>query len=135
MTAGAKSFGSFFSGVANKAGARIKETVKDNVSLHSYMSIESRLVTIRCSQSILGAFNKEQEAFIKDQSGKGGDAGVCPWVGHGLNEDKIKEEILSLSGVSLSESMLLCRTFYVLTFLLCLGSSKFRSRSTSRNRF
>lgn len=33
VTAGAKSFGSFFSGVANKAGAKIKETVKDNVSL------------------------------------------------------------------------------------------------------
>lgn len=32
VTAGAKSFGSFFSGVANKAGAKIKETVKDNVS-------------------------------------------------------------------------------------------------------
>lgn len=32
MTAGAKSFGSFLSGVVNKAGAKIKETVKDNVS-------------------------------------------------------------------------------------------------------
>lgn len=32
MTAGAKSFGSFFTGVVNKAGAKIKETVKDNVS-------------------------------------------------------------------------------------------------------
>jgi hypothetical protein len=53
-------------------------------------------------QSILGEFNKEQEAFIKDQSGKDGDIGVCPWVGHGLNEDKIKEEIVSLSGVSLN---------------------------------
>jgi hypothetical protein len=51
-------------------------------------------------QSILGEFNKEQEAFIKDQSGKGGDVGLCPWVGH-QNEDKIKEEIVSLSGVSL----------------------------------
>jgi hypothetical protein len=51
-------------------------------------------------QSILGEFNKEQEAFIKDQSGKGGDVGLCPWVGH-QNEEKIKEEIVSLSGVSL----------------------------------
>lgn len=33
VTAGAKSFGSFFSGVVNKAGAKIKETVKDNVSV------------------------------------------------------------------------------------------------------
>jgi hypothetical protein len=32
MTAGAKSFGSFFTGVVNKAGAKIKESVKDNVS-------------------------------------------------------------------------------------------------------
>lgn len=36
VTAGAKSFGSFFSGVVNKAGAKIKETVKDNVSFHSF---------------------------------------------------------------------------------------------------
>ena len=51
-------------------------------------------------QPILGEFNKEQEAFIKGQSGKSTEAGVCPWVGH-TNEDKIKEEILSLSAVSL----------------------------------
>ncbi|CRK99345.1 CLUMA_CG012695, isoform B [Clunio marinus] len=76
VTAGAKSFGSFFTGVVNKAGAKIKETVKDN--------------------SILGEFNKEQEAFIKDQSGKSDEVGICPWIGH-QNEDKIKEEILSLS--------------------------------------
>lgn len=36
MTAGAKSFGSFFTGVVNKAGAKIKETVKDNVSDFAY---------------------------------------------------------------------------------------------------
>lgn len=53
------------------------------------------------TQSLLHDFNKEQEAFIKDQSGKSGDAGVCPWVGH-KNEDKIKEEVLNLSGVSYS---------------------------------
>jgi hypothetical protein len=47
----------------------------------------------------LGEFNKEQEAFIKDQSGKNIEAGVCPWIGH-KNEEKIKEEILSLSSVS-----------------------------------
>lgn len=51
------------------------------------------------TQSLLSDFNKEQEQFIKDQSGKSGDAGVCPWVGH-KNEDKIKEEVLNLSGVS-----------------------------------
>jgi hypothetical protein len=32
VTAGAKAFGSFFSGVVNKAGDKIKETVKHNVS-------------------------------------------------------------------------------------------------------
>lgn len=32
VTAGAKSFGSFLAGAVSKAGARIKETVKDNVS-------------------------------------------------------------------------------------------------------
>lgn len=50
-------------------------------------------------QPILGEFNKEQEAFIKDQSGKNTEAGVCPWIGH-KNEDKIKEEVFSLSSVS-----------------------------------
>lgn len=100
MTAGAKSFGSFFTGVVNKAGAKIKETVKDNVSIKATNCLRLVALISVDLQSILGEFNKEQEAFIKDQSGKGGDAGICPWVGHGLNEDKIKEEILSLSGVS-----------------------------------
>ncbi|CAO1416344.1 unnamed protein product [Diamesa tonsa] len=76
VTAGAKSFGSFLYGAVNKAGAKIKESVKDN--------------------TILGEFNKEQDAFIKDQSGKSTEPGTCPWIGHS-NEDKIKEEILSLS--------------------------------------
>lgn len=76
VTAGAKSFGSFLSGVVNKAGDKIKETVKHN--------------------PILGEFNKEQEAFIKDQSGKNIEAGVCPWIGH-KNEEKIKDEVFSLS--------------------------------------
>lgn len=34
VQAGAKSFGSFFTGVVNKAGAKIKETVKDNVRIN-----------------------------------------------------------------------------------------------------
>lgn len=98
VTAGAKSFGSFFSGVVNKAGAKIKETVKDNVSKHQ--TDRSVGINLNHSQSILGEFNKEQEAFIKDQSGKSSDPGSLPWVGH-QNEEKIKEEILSLSAVSL----------------------------------
>lgn len=96
VTAGAKSFGSFFSGVANKAGAKIKETVKANVSSHRRDKTAS--INFHRSQSILGEFNKEQEAFIKDQSGKSSDPGSLPWVGH-QNEEKIKEEILSLSAV------------------------------------
>lgn len=82
------------------------------------------------SQSILGEFNKEQEAFIKDQSGKGGEAGVCPWIGH-QNEDKIKEEILSLSGVSWNPFY--CFAIGLQFFISYLGSPKFRSCSTSRN--
>lgn len=49
------------------------------------------------AQTILGEFNKEQEAFIKNQQGAGGP-GACPWSGH-ANEAKIKEEIMSLSAV------------------------------------
>ncbi|XP_055607569.1 synapse-associated protein of 47 kDa isoform X3 [Uranotaenia lowii] len=74
VTAGAKSIGSFLFTSFNKAGDKIKH-LKDN--------------------TILGEFNKEQEAFIKNQKGAGG-AGACPWSGH-ANEAKIKEEILSLS--------------------------------------
>jgi hypothetical protein len=49
-------------------------------------------------QPILGEFSKEQEAFIKDQSGKNTEPGVCPWVGH-KHEEKIRDEVLSLSSV------------------------------------
>ncbi|XP_055549012.1 synapse-associated protein of 47 kDa isoform X2 [Wyeomyia smithii] len=74
VTAGAKSIGSFLYSSFNKAGDKIKH-LKDN--------------------TILGEFNKEQEAFIKNQQGAG-EPGACPWTGH-ANETKIKEEILSLS--------------------------------------
>lgn len=74
VTAGAKSIGSFLYSSFNKAGDKIKH-LKDN--------------------TILGEFNKEQEAFIKNQQG-GSGPGACPWSGH-ANEAKIKEEILSLS--------------------------------------
>lgn len=55
------------------------------------------MVVFFFSQTILGEFNKEQEAFIKNQQGAGGP-GACPWSGH-ANEAKIKEEIMSLSAV------------------------------------
>lgn len=80
--AGAKSFGSFLYSAVNKAGktvseasAKIKETVEKN--------------------SILGEFNKEQEAFVKSQSGTSTTA-LPPWVGC-ANEEALKEECLSLS--------------------------------------
>lgn len=44
-------------------------------------------------------FNKEQDAFIKSQGGAGG-SGQCPWEGHQA-ADKIKEEIMTLSAVSI----------------------------------
>ncbi|XP_041982820.1 synapse-associated protein of 47 kDa isoform X2 [Aricia agestis] len=80
--AGAKSLGNFLYSAVNKAGAKvseagakIKKTVEEN--------------------SILGEFNKEQDAFIKGQD-KGGAAAVAPWVG-APNEAGLKEECLSLS--------------------------------------
>ncbi|XP_055706413.1 synapse-associated protein of 47 kDa isoform X2 [Phlebotomus papatasi] len=75
VTQGVKSFGSFLYSSVNKAGAKIKETVKDN--------------------SILGDFTKEQEAFMKENAGKGG-SGQPPWVGI-ANGEKVKEEIICLS--------------------------------------
>uniref|UniRef100_A0A1B0CV20 BSD domain-containing protein n=1 Tax=Lutzomyia longipalpis TaxID=7200 RepID=A0A1B0CV20_LUTLO len=51
VTQGVKSFGSFLYSSVNKAGAKIKETVKDN-----------------------------QEAFMKENAAKGG-SGQLPWVG------------------------------------------------------
>ncbi|XP_014252138.1 synapse-associated protein of 47 kDa isoform X2 [Cimex lectularius] len=81
--AGAKSFGNFLYSAVNKAGktvseasAKIKKSVEEN--------------------SLLGEFNKEQEAFIKEKQGKGNGTPVPPWVGC-PNQDSLKEECLSLS--------------------------------------
>ncbi|CAG5056953.1 unnamed protein product [Parnassius apollo] len=81
--AGAKSLGNFLYSAVNKAGAKvseagakIKKTVEEN--------------------SILGEFNREQDAFIKGQDSRGGGAAVAPWVG-APNEAALKEECLSLS--------------------------------------
>ncbi|XP_063242693.1 LOW QUALITY PROTEIN: synapse-associated protein 1 [Bacillus rossius redtenbacheri] len=80
---GAKSIGSFLFSAVNKAGktvseasAKIKKTVEEN--------------------SLLGEFNKEQEAFIKEKQEKSSDAAVPPWVGC-PNEETLKEECLTLS--------------------------------------
>lgn len=78
-------------------------------------------------QKILSEFNKEQEAFIKDQSGKNVDAGVCPWVGH-KNEDKIKEEVINLSNVSVLSQF---NTIENCLFKFILGPSKLCSSTTS----
>ncbi|GLV41687.1 Synapse-associated protein 47kD [Carabus blaptoides fortunei] len=81
--AGAKSIGSFLYSAVNKAGktvseasAKIKKTVEEN--------------------SILGEFNREQDAFVKGKAGSNSDAAVPPWVGC-ANEESLKEECLSLS--------------------------------------
>ncbi|XP_068619486.1 synapse-associated protein of 47 kDa isoform X2 [Battus philenor] len=81
--AGAKSLGNFLYSAVNKAGAKvseagakIKKTVEEN--------------------SILGEFNREQDAFIKGQDARGNNAAAPPWVG-APNEGALKEECLSLS--------------------------------------
>ena len=67
--------------------------------------------TILYFQSLLGEFNKEQEAFIKEKQGKASDAAVPPWVGC-PNEESLKEEFLTLSTVSepmgIQNALLLC---------------------------
>ncbi|XP_012251191.2 synapse-associated protein of 47 kDa isoform X3 [Athalia rosae] len=84
--AGAKSLGGFLYSAVNKAGksvaeasAKIKKTVEENVS----------------NQSLLGEFNKEQDAFIASKQGEKGEA-VAPWVG-APNEEALREECLALS--------------------------------------
>ncbi|XP_046426857.1 synapse-associated protein of 47 kDa isoform X2 [Neodiprion fabricii] len=80
--AGAKSLGGFLYSAVNKAGksvveasAKIKKTVEEN--------------------SLLGEFNKEQDAFIASKQGEKGEA-VAPWVG-APNEEALREECLALS--------------------------------------
>lgn len=102
VTQGAKTFGSFLYSAANKAGSKIKESVKSNVSWFFCLYVANRRFLI-CGlcwivQPILGEFNKEQDAFIRGQAGS--EAAVAPWVGH-ANEEQVKEEILGLSAVSL----------------------------------
>uniref|UniRef100_A0A2A4K3V9 BSD domain-containing protein n=1 Tax=Heliothis virescens TaxID=7102 RepID=A0A2A4K3V9_HELVI len=81
--AGAKSLGSFLYSAVNKAGAKVSEA-----SAKIKKTVEEN--------SILGEFNREQDAFIKGQEGRGSAAAVPPWVG-APNEPALKEECLSLS--------------------------------------
>ncbi|XP_013790690.1 synapse-associated protein 1-like, partial [Limulus polyphemus] len=46
--------------------------------------------------SILGDFNKEQEAFLRSKSSGSCDTPVAPWVGY-VDEETVKQQILSLS--------------------------------------
>lgn len=80
--AGAKSLGNFLYSAVNKAGAKVSEA-----SAKIKKTVEEN--------SILGEFNREQDAFIKGQD-KGNGATAPPWVG-APNEAALKEECLSLS--------------------------------------
>ncbi|XP_052750913.1 synapse-associated protein of 47 kDa isoform X2 [Galleria mellonella] len=81
--AGAKSLGNFLYSAVNKAGAKVSEA-----SAKIKKTVEEN--------SILGEFNREQDAFIKGQEGRGGAAAVAPWIG-APNEAALKDECLSLS--------------------------------------
>ncbi|XP_047511920.1 synapse-associated protein of 47 kDa isoform X5 [Pieris napi] len=80
--AGAKSLGNFLYSAVNKAGAKVSEA-----SAKIKKTVEEN--------SILGEFNREQDAFIKGQEKEGG-AATAPWVG-APNEASLKEECVSLS--------------------------------------
>lgn len=79
----AKHFGSFLFSVANKAGKTVTETAK-------------QLKHTVEENSILGDFNKEQEAFVKEKGQHRTEAAVPPWVGYS-EEESMKQQILSLS--------------------------------------
>ncbi|XP_076357801.1 synapse-associated protein 1-like isoform X2 [Tachypleus tridentatus] len=79
----AKLLGNFLFSVANKAGKTVTETAK-----HLKHTVEDK--------SILGDFNKEQEAFLRNKSSGSCDTPVAPWVGY-VDEETVKQQILSLS--------------------------------------
>ncbi|GIY22111.1 synapse-associated protein 1 [Caerostris darwini] len=79
----AKSFGSFLYGIANKTSRTLTETAK-------------QLKTTVEENSILGDFNKEQEAFVTSKNADSKDECPPPWVGT-EDEEYVKEQILSLS--------------------------------------
>lgn len=65
-----------------------------------------------CYQSILGEFNKEQEAFIREKEGKGNGTAVPPWSGC-PNEASLKEQCLALSTVRIRFIYLLVYSYVV----------------------
>lgn len=83
-------------------------------------------------QSILGEFNREQDAFIKGQE-RGGGAATAPWLG-APNEAALKEECLSLSTVSSFSGdiwktrikLRLLLSFYILYGFIIVNGNAFR---------
>lgn len=78
----ARSIGSFLYGIANKTGKTLTETAK-------------QLKTTVEENSILGDFNKEQEAFASTKT-KSSDEASPPWAGSD-DEENVKQQILTLS--------------------------------------
>ncbi|CAL1265197.1 unnamed protein product [Larinioides sclopetarius] len=79
----AKTFGSFLYGIANKTSRTLTETAK-------------QLKTTVEENSILGDFNKEQEAFVTSKNADSKDEAPPPWAGT-EGEENVKQQILSLS--------------------------------------
>ncbi|KAF8784779.1 Synapse-associated protein 1 like protein [Argiope bruennichi] len=79
----AKTFGSFLYGIANKTSRTLTETAK-------------QLKTTVEENSILGDFNKEQEAFVTSKNADSKDEAPPPWAGT-EDEENVKQQILSLS--------------------------------------
>ncbi|GFU42196.1 synapse-associated protein 1 [Nephila pilipes] len=79
----AKSIGSFLYGIANKTSRTLTETAK-------------QLKTTVEENSILGDFNKEQEAFVTSKNADAKNECPAPWVGTD-EEENVKQQILSLS--------------------------------------
>lgn len=97
VTAGAKSFGSFFSGVANKAGAKIKETVKDNVSYVHENSFAA------LSEKFLRLFSRFLERSTKNRSNSSKNSlarVVMLAVAHGLDMVRMKIRLRKKLSVS-----------------------------------
>ncbi|XP_035222523.1 synapse-associated protein 1-like [Stegodyphus dumicola] len=72
----AKSIGSFLKRTITQTAKHLKTTVEEN--------------------SILGDFNKEQEAFVTSKNSESVDDCMCPWEGM-ADEESVKQQILSLS--------------------------------------
>lgn len=96
-----KNLGNFLFSTIKGAGQKIKDTV-------SWIDLTLILIPIHSSnltvtivsnfQNILSEFQREHDSFLKSKMGK--TEAISPWIGH-PKEEALKEEILSLSSVSL----------------------------------